>query len=123
MIRPSITELFIYYRDTGHALGKTGMPFLAFSSLQSDTEKSEQSGLMNLFLGMFGTFRCHFAVMDLRSTDHVSYFRQFQVRDSRRFLYAPEDDFSFAQKMCVEEPIWRDPDRKRVTSNHDDETE
>jgi uncharacterized protein (TIGR02391 family) len=33
------------------------MPFLAFTSLTTDTEKSEQSGLMNLFVGMFGAFR------------------------------------------------------------------
>ncbi|MFO1459290.1 MAG: TIGR02391 family protein [Verrucomicrobiota bacterium] len=39
------------------SLGQVGMPFLAFNSLRTDTEKSEQSGLMNLFLGMFGAFR------------------------------------------------------------------
>jgi len=39
------------------SLGQTGMPFLAFNSLRTDTEKSEQSGLMNLFVGMFGAFR------------------------------------------------------------------
>lgn len=39
------------------SLGKVGMPFLAFNSLRTDTEKSEQSGLMNLFIGMFGAFR------------------------------------------------------------------
>lgn len=39
------------------ALGQSGIPFLAFNSLTTDTEKSEQSGLMNLFVGMFGTFR------------------------------------------------------------------
>ena len=33
------------------------MPFLAFNSLTTDTEKSEQSGIMNLFVGMFGAFR------------------------------------------------------------------
>ena len=38
-------------------LGKEGMPFLAFNSLATDTHKSEQSGLTNLFVGMFGTFR------------------------------------------------------------------
>lgn len=43
--------------NAAFALGKVGMPFLAFNSLTSDTEKSEQSGLMNLFIGMFGTFR------------------------------------------------------------------
>lgn len=37
--------------------GQAGMPFLAFNKLSNDTEKSEQSGLMNLFVGMFGTFR------------------------------------------------------------------
>jgi uncharacterized protein (TIGR02391 family) len=39
------------------SLGQAGMPFLAFNSLTTDTEKSEQSGMMNLFVGMFGTFR------------------------------------------------------------------
>ena len=39
------------------SLGQAGLPFLAFNSLQTDTEKSEQSGLMNLFVGMFGAFR------------------------------------------------------------------
>jgi uncharacterized protein (TIGR02391 family) len=39
------------------SLGQVGMPFLAFNSLRTDTERSEQSGLMNLFVGMFGTFR------------------------------------------------------------------
>lgn len=39
------------------SLGQAGMPFLAFNSLTTDTEKSEQSGVMNLFLGMFGAFR------------------------------------------------------------------
>jgi uncharacterized protein (TIGR02391 family) len=39
------------------SLGQAGMPFLAFNSLVTDTEKSEQSGLMNIFIGMFGAFR------------------------------------------------------------------
>jgi uncharacterized protein (TIGR02391 family) len=39
------------------SVGQAGMPFLAFNSLQTDTEKSEQSGIMNLFVGMFGAFR------------------------------------------------------------------
>lgn len=39
------------------ALGQTGIPFLAFNSLRTDTERSEQTGLMNLFLGTFGAFR------------------------------------------------------------------
>jgi len=37
--------------------GKAGMPFLAFNTLQSETERSEHSGLMNLMKGMFGAFR------------------------------------------------------------------
>jgi uncharacterized protein (TIGR02391 family) len=39
------------------SLGQTGMPILAFNSLRTDTEKSEQTGLMNFFVGMFGAFR------------------------------------------------------------------
>lgn len=43
--------------QSAFSLGKAGMPFLAFNSLATETEKSEQSGLMNLFIGMFGAFR------------------------------------------------------------------
>lgn len=39
------------------SLGQAGMPFLAFNSLRNDSEKSEQSGLMTLAVGMFSTFR------------------------------------------------------------------
>ena len=43
--------------DTALALGKTGMPYLAFNSLRTESEQSEQKGLLNLMKGMFGTFR------------------------------------------------------------------
>lgn len=39
------------------SLGQAGMPFLAFNSLQTDSERSEQNGLKNLMVGFFGTFR------------------------------------------------------------------
>lgn len=38
-------------------LGATGMPLIQFNSLSTDTHKSEQTGLLNLFVGMFGAFR------------------------------------------------------------------
>ena len=38
-------------------LGQSGVPILALNSLKTDTERSEQRGLTNLFIGMFGTFR------------------------------------------------------------------
>lgn len=43
--------------DQAFGSGKAGMPFLAFNTLQSDTERSEHTGLMNLMKGMFGAFR------------------------------------------------------------------
>jgi uncharacterized protein (TIGR02391 family) len=43
--------------DTALALGKHGMPFLAFNTLRTDSEISEQNGLLNLIKGLFGTFR------------------------------------------------------------------
>lgn len=43
--------------DQAFGLGKVGIPFLAFNALQTDTERSEHSGLMNLMKGMFGAFR------------------------------------------------------------------
>jgi uncharacterized protein (TIGR02391 family) len=43
--------------DLAFGLGQTGMPFLALNSLQTETERDEQKGLMNLIKGMFGAFR------------------------------------------------------------------
>jgi uncharacterized protein (TIGR02391 family) len=43
--------------DQAFSLGQIGVPFLAFNSLQTDGERGEQSGLMNLMKGLFGTFR------------------------------------------------------------------
>lgn len=43
--------------DQAFGLGRTGLPILAFNSLQTETERSEQKGLLMLFKGMFGTFR------------------------------------------------------------------
>lgn len=42
--------------STALGLGQHG-PFLAFNPLADDSHESEQKGLMNLFVGMFGTFR------------------------------------------------------------------
>jgi uncharacterized protein (TIGR02391 family) len=39
------------------AIGKQGHPRLAFNSLQTDSEQSEQKGLVNLIKGVFGAFR------------------------------------------------------------------
>ena len=38
-------------------VGKSSMPFLAFNSLRTESEQSEQKGLLNLMKGIFGTFR------------------------------------------------------------------
>ncbi len=43
--------------DQAFGLGQSGMPFLAFNSLQTETERDEQKGLMNLIKGTFGAFR------------------------------------------------------------------
>lgn len=43
--------------DQAFGSGNAGMPFLAFNTLQTDTERSEHTGLMNLMKGMFGAFR------------------------------------------------------------------
>lgn len=40
-----------------HSALSGNAPLVAFNSLRSDTEVSEQRGLCNLFVGMFGTFR------------------------------------------------------------------
>jgi uncharacterized protein (TIGR02391 family) len=42
--------------DVALAPGKAGIPLLAFNTLQTESERSEQSGLCALIKGMFGTF-------------------------------------------------------------------
>ena len=43
--------------DHAFGIGKQGMPLLAFNSLQTEIERSEHNGLMQLTKGMFGVFR------------------------------------------------------------------
>ena len=43
--------------DDAFALGKTGIPLLAFNSLRTETERNEQNGMINLMKGMFSAFR------------------------------------------------------------------
>jgi uncharacterized protein (TIGR02391 family) len=43
--------------DQAFGLGASGMPFLAMNTLQTETERDEHRGLMNLIKGMFGAFR------------------------------------------------------------------
>ncbi len=43
--------------DRAFGIGKQVMPLLAFNSLQTETERSEHIGLMQLMKGMFGVFR------------------------------------------------------------------
>ncbi len=43
--------------DGAFGRGRSGTPLLAFNSLQTETERSEHTGLMNLMKGLFGTFR------------------------------------------------------------------
>ena len=43
--------------DAAFGKGPSGHPALAFNSLQSDTQRSEHTGLMNLTKGALGTFR------------------------------------------------------------------
>ena len=43
--------------EQAFALGRSGMPMLAFNSLRTESERSEQKGMMNLMVGVFGAFR------------------------------------------------------------------
>ena len=43
--------------DEAFGIGKKEYPILAINSLQTDTEKSEHTGVMNLMKGVFGAFR------------------------------------------------------------------
>lgn len=39
------------------SLGKSGKPILAINDLENKTDRSEQTGFLNLVIGLFGTFR------------------------------------------------------------------
>jgi uncharacterized protein (TIGR02391 family) len=43
--------------DDALAIARLGHPRLAFNALSNDSERSEQTGLMNLIKGVFGAFR------------------------------------------------------------------
>jgi uncharacterized protein (TIGR02391 family) len=43
--------------DEALGMGRGGVPRLAFNSLQTENERSEHTGLMNLIKGVFGAFR------------------------------------------------------------------
>jgi uncharacterized protein (TIGR02391 family) len=43
--------------DEAFAPGKSGIPLLTFNSLRTETERNEQTGMMNLMKGMFSAFR------------------------------------------------------------------
>lgn len=43
--------------DQALGIGSAAMPFLAFNSLQSETERSEHNGLIGIMKGMFSAFR------------------------------------------------------------------
>lgn len=43
--------------DAALALGKSGTPILAVNSLRTQTEKDEQTGLVNLIKGLGGVYR------------------------------------------------------------------
>ena len=60
-------------------------------------------------------------VMEYADPQLMVYCRQWPVKYATRFVFCRDNDFELARQICAEEPHWRDPDRKRVTSNHDDE--
>jgi uncharacterized protein (TIGR02391 family) len=43
--------------DKAFGIGSSGLPIVAFNSLRTESEQSEQKGLANLMKGAFGTFR------------------------------------------------------------------
>jgi len=43
--------------DQAFGIGSAGMPLLALNTLQTETERNEQTGMMNLMKGMFSSFR------------------------------------------------------------------
>jgi len=57
---------------------------------------------------------------DKKILDHEQYVireQSYQVYSSTKFIFSNKPDFSFAKKVIEENPIHKDPDRKRVHVN------
>lgn len=69
--------------------------------------------------------RTHFAKMHifdgrklpLECHDNMIYANQFQIKQSNRFIFSRNGDFSFTKLVLQEEPIHGDPNRKRIETN------
>jgi hypothetical protein len=63
--------------------------------------------------------KCDGKIVELRVDDNMVYYNYQQIKHSTRYLLSNRNDFAFVQQVCREEPILKDPRRKRITSNHD----
>lgn len=58
-------------------------------------------------------------LMSLTLNLNMVYYNYQQIKNSTRYLFSSRNDFAFVQQVCREEPILKNPRRKRITSNHD----
>lgn len=77
--------------DAALALGKTGRPRIAFNSLVTESEKSEQSGIANLLKGFFGAFRNPGAHL-LRTSNELSELDALDILTLASYLHRRLDD-------------------------------
>lgn len=52
--------------------------------------------------------------MNLPDDQDITYYNALQVYSSYRCVYCENDDFELARRVCVKEPLLRDPDRDRI---------
>ncbi len=60
-------------------------------------------------------------IHDLKDPQNMIYYQQFPVREAVRYIFSSTGNFDFARKLCEKQPELRNPGRRRVASNHDEE--
>ncbi len=58
-------------------------------------------------------------VVDINDTQNMIYYNYERIKFATRYLFSSSGDFRFVKQVCEEEPILKDPLRKRIASNHD----
>jgi len=58
-------------------------------------------------------------LIELKLDDNMIYYNYHQIKSSTRYLFSNSNDFRFVQQVIQEEPLWKNPLRKRVATSDD----
>lgn len=127
---------FIQEAPSGHVLITSDHPFAKHAHIQDPlrgTDGIASKGVEILFplsprYVLTLIERSHFqdlshidgSLRRMSNPENVVYCNQFQVRDCSRFVFSRTNDFSLVEDILKQQPVFRDPARKRFQTNQDD---